>query len=70
MGSIGGALDNAFAESFFATLQTELLDRQSWPIREMLRSAIFEFVEVFYNRRHSHSTLGYLSPVDFEKRYQ
>ncbi len=69
MGSVGDALDNAVAESFFATLQTELLDRQSWPNREMLRSAIFEYIEVFYNRRRRHSTLGYLSPADFERRW-
>lgn len=77
MGSIGDALDNvedlrlvgAVAESFFATLQTELLDRQLWPTREMLRSAIFEYIEVFYNRRRRHSTLGYLSPLEFERRW-
>ena len=69
MGSVGDALDNAVAESFFATLQTELLDRQSWNIRQQLKTAIFEFIEVFYNRQRRHSTLQYLSPFEFERRY-
>jgi transposase InsO family protein len=69
MGSVGDALDNAVAESFFATLQTELLDRRSWPTRNMLRSAIFEYIESFYNRCRRHSTLGYLSPDEFERRW-
>jgi putative transposase len=67
MGTVGDALDNAVAESFFATLQTELLDRYSWPTKQGLRSAIFEFIEVFYNRQRRHSTLGYLSPDAFER---
>lgn len=66
MGSVGDALDNAVAESFFATLQTELLDRYHWPTRQSLRSAMFEFIHVFYNRQRRHSTLGYLSPAEFE----
>lgn len=69
MGSVGDALDNAAAESFFATLQTELLDRQTWHTRQQLKTAIFEFIEVFYNRQRRHSTLEYLSPIDFERRY-
>ena len=64
MGSVGDALDNAVAESFYATLQTELLDRQPWPTRAGLRTAIFEYIEAFYNRRRRHSTLGYLSPAN------
>lgn len=70
MGTVGDALDNAVAESFYATLQTELLDRQSWPTRPRLRSAIFEYIEVFYNRRRRHSTLGYLSPAEFDHNSQ
>ena len=66
MGSVGDALDNAVAESFFATLQTELLDRYHWPTCQSLRSAMFEFIHVFYNRQRRHSTLGYLSPSEFE----
>ncbi len=66
MGSVGDCYDNAAAESFFATLQTELLDRRSWPTRKMLASAIFEYLEAWYNPRRRHSALGYLSPVAFE----
>ena len=58
--------DNAVAESFFATLKTELIDRQSWATRAQVRRAVFEFVEVFYNRRRLHSSLGYLSPAEYE----
>jgi putative transposase len=69
MGTVGDALDNAVAESFFATLQTELLDRHTWPTRRSLKAAIFEFIEAFYNRRRRHSTLEYLSPNDCERRW-
>ena len=51
------------AESFFATLQTELLNRCSWTTRQALQSAIFGYIEGFYNRQRRHSTLGYLSPI-------
>ena len=69
MGSVGDALDNATAESFNATLQTELLDQHNWPTRQCLRSAIFEFIEGFYNRKRRHSALDYLFPAEFEKRW-
>lgn len=58
--------DNAVAESFFATLKTELAYRVSWPTRAAARSAVFEYIEVFYNRRRLHSSLGYHSPVEYE----
>jgi transposase InsO family protein len=58
--------DNAVAESFFATLKTELVYRQSWPTRAIARTAVFEYIEVFYNRRRMHSSLGYVSPVEYE----
>ena len=67
MGSRGDCYDNAVAESFFATLKKELVGRQSWPNKASLRSALFEYIEVFYNRRRRHSTLGYLSPDEYEK---
>lgn len=70
MGSVGDAYDNAVAETFFATLQCELLDRRSWPTRRHLQSALFDYIEGFYNRRRRHSTLGYLSPEDFERMYR
>ncbi len=58
--------DNAVAESFFATLKSELIDRQSWATRGQLRRAVFDFIEVFYNRRRLHSSLGYVSPATYE----
>ena len=69
MGTVGDALDNAVAESFFATLQVELLDRQPWQTRTQLTTAIFEYTEVFFNRQRLHSTLGYLSPTEYEEVY-
>jgi transposase InsO family protein len=67
MGSSGDCFDNAVAESFFATLKKELVHRRSWPTRRELISGVFEFVEAFYNTTRRHSTLGYLSPAQFEK---
>jgi putative transposase len=68
MGRTGTALDNAMAESFIATLKTELLvHRRHFPDREVARSAIFEYLEGFYNRRRLHSALGYKSPVSYEE---
>jgi putative transposase len=68
MGSKGDCFDNAVAESFFATLKKELVYREGpWPNRSALTSAIFEWIEVFYNRERRHSTLGYLSPEQFEQ---
>jgi putative transposase len=67
MGRVGSAYDNALAESFIATLKTELLYRHSWPARESVRTAIFEYLEGFYNRYRLHSALGYRSPIDFEE---
>lgn len=61
--------DNAVAESFFATLKTELIYPRRFATREEAREAIFDFVEVFYNRRRRHSTLGYVSPVEFEMKF-
>lgn len=66
MGSRGDAYDNAVAESFFATIKKELVHRQPWPNRRDLSSAVFEYIEAFYNRQRRHSTLGYLSPEEYE----
>jgi putative transposase len=63
----GSAYDNALAESFVATLKTELLYRVSWPTRQAARTAIFEYIEGFYNTRRRHSSLGHLSPAEFEE---
>jgi transposase InsO family protein len=64
----GNCWDNAAVESFFATLKTELIHRRRFQTRQEAQSAIFLYVEGFYNRRRRHSTLGYLSPVEFERR--
>jgi putative transposase len=69
MGSVGDALDNAVAESFFATLECELLDRYHWPTRQALRTAVFDFIEIFYNRQRRHSTLDYRTPADYEHQH-
>jgi putative transposase len=68
MSTVGDALDNKVAESFFATLECELLDRYPWPTRAGLRTAIFDFIEVFYNRQRRHSTLDYATPVTHEQQ--
>lgn len=69
MGSVGDCFDNAMAESFFATLQTELLDRRTWATRQELAQAIFEYVEAFYNPIRRHSSLEMLAPNDYEHRH-
>jgi putative transposase len=68
MGSRGDAYDNAVAETFFATLKKELVHRRPWPSRPELQSAVFEYVEAFYNRQRRHSTLGMLAPVAYEQQ--
>ncbi len=68
MGSVGGAYDNAMCESFFATLECELLDRQKFRNPNQARRAVFDFIEGFYNRRRRHSALGYESPVRYEQQ--
>ena len=68
MGSRGDCFDNAVAESFFATLKKELIHRRAWPTRRELIGEVFDYVETFYNRRRRHSTLGMLSPAQFEAR--
>lgn len=69
MGSVGDCYDNAMAESFFATLECELLARQPFPTQLTAHTALFEYLEVFYNRQRRHSALGYLSPDAFERRW-
>ena len=68
MGSVGDAYDNAMAESFFASLECELIDRRSWKNKTEARLAIFTWIESWYNPTRRHSTLGYLSPNNFEKK--
>ena len=70
MGSVGDCYDNAMAESFFATLETELIDRSDWATPSEAKAAVFEYIEIFYNRIRRHSSLGNLSPDQFEERYR
>jgi len=70
MGRPGSGLDNALAESFFASLETELTDRARWPTRAAARWAVFDWIERYYNRERSHSGIGYLAPLEYERRYR
>ncbi len=67
MGSVADAYDNSMAESFVSTLKRELIHRHSWPNRQSARTAIFEYIEGFYNTRRRHSALGHLSPAEYEE---
>jgi putative transposase len=67
MGSVGDAYDNAMCESFFATLECELLDRHRFTTQAEARMAVFDFIEGFYNPRRRHSALGQISPINFER---
>jgi len=69
MGSVGDCYDNAVCETFHATLKKEKIYRQSWPTRAEARTAIFGYIEGWYNPRRRHSTLGYLSPIEFERHH-
>jgi len=68
-GSVGDCFDNALCESFFATLECELLDRRRFKTQAEARMAVFEFIEAWYNPYRRHSGLDYFSPVEYEKHY-
>ena len=68
MGSVGDAYDNAMAESFFATLERELLNRRRFKTQSEARMAVFEWIEGWYNPHRRHSSLGRISPINFERR--
>jgi putative transposase len=70
MSRVADCWDNAVAESFFATLKRELADDADWATREEARTAVFEYIEVWYNQQRRHSSLGYLSPAAFERQQQ
>ncbi len=70
MGSVGDCFDNAVIEAFWSRMQVELLDRKRWLTRVELANAIFEYIEIFYNRQRRHSALGMLSPIAFEATHQ
>jgi putative transposase len=69
MGSVGDAYDNAMAESFFATLECELIDRSIWRTKAQARLALFTYIEGWYNSRRRHSALGQCSPLNYERRH-
>ena len=69
MGSIGDPWDNAMAETFFASLEKELLRRERFDTREQARMRLFWYIECFYNTRRRHSALGGISPQAYETRY-
>ena len=70
MSGKGDCYDNAVAESFFATLEYELIMQNNWPTKAAARRAIFRYIETWYNRKRRHSTLGYVSPVEYEEQQQ
>ena len=65
----GTPLDNAVAESFFKTLKRELVKERSYGTRDEAKQDIFKYIELYYNRVRMHSTLGYMSPVEYERQY-
>jgi len=67
-GTVGDAYDNAITESFFATLECELLQRQAFRTHRQARLALFDYIEGFYNTHRRHSALGYLAPAAFERQ--
>jgi putative transposase len=69
MGSVGDCFDNAMCESFFATLECELLDRHRFPTQTEARIAVFEFIEGWYNTHRRHSSIGQVAPMTFERRH-
>jgi putative transposase len=66
-GSVGDAFDNAMMESFWGSMQIELLNRKRWKTRLELTNAIFDYIEIFDNRQRRHSELDYVSPIEFER---
>ena len=69
MGTVGDAYDNAMAESFFATLECELIAQSSWKTKTEAHLAVFSWIESWYDPRRRHSALSYLSPDNFERKY-
>lgn len=65
-GTAGDGLDNAIMESFWFSMQIELLSRSRWKSRVELTNAIFEYIEIFHNRQRRHSALGYRTPIEYE----
>ena len=70
MGTVGDCFDNAMMESFWGTMQLELLDTKKWATRADLANAVFEWIECWYNPYRRHSSIGMLSPNEYERRHQ
>ncbi len=68
MSAKGNAYDNAVAESFFGNLKNEVIHHYDFESRDAARAAIFDYIELFYNRSRMHQSLGYVSPIEFEQR--
>jgi len=69
-GSVGDGLDNAMMESFWSSMQIELLNRKNWRTRIELANAMFDYIEIFHNRQRRHSQLNYRTPIEFELTYE
>jgi putative transposase len=69
MGSVGDCFDNAMCESFFATFECELLNKHRFPTQIAAMPRVFNFIEGWYNTRPRHSSIGYLSPIEFDRRH-
>ena len=69
MGRVSSSVDNSMMESFWSTMQRELLDRHAWQTRNQLAAAIFEWIEAFYNPVRRHTSIGSLAPADYEALY-
>jgi putative transposase len=69
MGRVASSVDNSMMESFWSTMQRELLDRRQWQSRHQLATAIFEWIEGFYNPIHRHTSIGSLSPAEYEAHH-
>ncbi|MBG6185504.1 transposase InsO family protein [Arthrobacter sp. CAN_A214] len=69
LGSAGDCYDNSMMESFWSSMQIELLNRKKWRTRLDLANAIFDYIEIFYNRQRRHSQLGYSTPIEYELRF-
>ncbi|TQO20717.1 transposase InsO family protein [Rhodoglobus vestalii] len=69
-GSVGDGLDNAMMESFWSSMQIEMLNRKKWKTRLELANAMFDYIEIFYNRQRRHSGLGYRTPIEYDLTYE
>ena len=70
MSRTGNCWDNAVMESFFSRLKVELIYAEQYQTIDEVRSGVFEYIEMFYNRKRRHSAIGYMSPIDFEQQYE